>query len=120
MMTENPNKQNVDPTNNCYGKPSSSSKHSSKWAPVKLKLIAFNTFNNSKKQKESKSKNTDLPLPLGVTVTEDRDANGNGTINVVDLNFKILLNTHTTETTVNEKGSILTFLYKKYMKIINN
>ena len=93
---------------------SSTSKHSSKWEKVTPKLFAVNAFNdNRKKQKETKQNHRDLDLPLGVTVMEDRVTNSNGTINVVDLNFDILLNTHTTETTENEKGGISTFFMQK-------
>ena len=63
--------------------------------------------------KKNKIKHRNLDLPLGVTVMEGRVTYGNGRINVVDFNFDILLNTHTTETTENEKGGISTFFMQK-------
>ena len=63
--------------------------------------------------KKLKIKHRNLDLPLGVTVMEGRVTYGNGRINVVDFNFDILLNTHTTETTENEKGGISTFFMQK-------
>ena len=63
--------------------------------------------------KKNKKKHRNLDLPLGVTVMEGRVTYGNGRINVVDFNFDILLNTHTTETTENEKGGISTFFMQK-------
>ena len=63
--------------------------------------------------KKNKKKHRNLDLPLGVTVMEGRVTYGNGRINVVDFNVDILLNTHTTETTDNEKGGISTFFMQK-------
>ena len=63
--------------------------------------------------KKKLKKHRNLDLPLGVTVMEGRVTYGNGRINVVDFNFDILLNTHTTETTENEKGGISTFFMQK-------
>lgn len=83
---------------------SSTSKRSSKWEKITPKLFGVNAFNDNIKKQNRRG----LDLPLGVTVT-----NSNDTINVVDFNFNILLRTHTTETTENEKGGICTFFMQK-------
>ena len=69
--------------------------------------------------KKNKKKHRNLDLPLGVTVMEGRVTYGNGRINVVDFNFDILLRTHTTETTENEKGGICTFFMQKVLESKN-
>ena len=54
-------------------------------------------------------------LPPGVTVVESQDINDNDPINIVDLDLHALFQTHTVETTVNEKGGITTFFMQNHL-----